>query len=232
MPKQKETYTIARLGVGETTFEILVDPDNALKYKMGEKIPISKILVYDEVFKDWKKGIRASEADLKKSFGITDVRQVAEKIMSEGEVLITAEQRRRLIEEKKRQIIDFISRNAIDPRTNAPHPPQRIELALEQVGLSIDPFCDPKQEAMKAVERLRKILPLKIGNVRVEIRVAGEFVGKVYGLIRSMGTMVEEGWLGDGSWRCLAEIPTGLHADLVDRLNKICGGRVEIKPVT
>ncbi|MEM4346461.1 MAG: hypothetical protein QXI02_06165, partial [Candidatus Caldarchaeum sp.] len=115
MPKQKDTYTIARLGRGETTFEILVDPDLALRYKMGEKIPVSKMLVYEEVFKDWKKGIRASESDLKKAFGGVDVKQIAERIVSEGEVLITADQRRRLIEEKKRQIIDFISRNAIDP---------------------------------------------------------------------------------------------------------------------
>ncbi|MDW7978417.1 MAG: ribosome assembly factor SBDS [Candidatus Caldarchaeum sp.] len=232
MPKQKETYTVARLGKGDITFEILVDPDLALRYKMGEKIPVSKLLVYEEVFKDWKKGVRASESDLKKAFGGSDVRQIAERIVSEGEVLITAEQRRRLIEEKKRQIIDFISRNAIDPRTNTPHPPQRIELALEQIGLAIDPFADAKQEAMKAVEKLRKLLPLKIGNMKVEVRVAGEFVGKVYGLVKNMGSILEESWLSDGSWRCLAEIPTGLHADLIDRLNKICGGRVEVKPVS
>jgi ribosome maturation protein SDO1 len=231
MPKQKETYTVARLGKGDATYEILVDSELALRYKLGEKIPVSKMLAYEEVFKDWKKGIRASEADLKKYFGVTDVRAVAEKILAEGEVLITAEQRRRLIEEKKRQIIDFIARNAIDPRTNTPHPPQRIELALEQVGLSIEPFSDAKQEAMKAVEKLRRILPIKIGSMRVEIRVGGEYMGKVYGLIKNMGNIVEEKWLGDGSWRCLAEVPTGLHADLVDRLNKICGGRVEIKPV-
>jgi len=231
MPKQKESFTIARLSRGETTFEILVDPENALKLKLGEKVPLSKILVYEEVFKDWKKGVRASENELKKAFGVTDVRSVAEKILAEGEVLITAEQRRRLIEEKKRQIIDFIARNAIDPRTNTPHPPQRIELAIEQVGLSVDPFADAKIEAMKAIEKLRKILPLKIGMMRVEIRVGGEFMGKVYGLIKNAGNILEESWLGDGSWRCVAEIATGLHMDLVDRLNKICGGRVEVKPV-
>ncbi len=231
MPKQRENYTIARLGIGGTTYEVLVDPDNALRYKLGEKIPISKILVYEEVFKDWKKGVRASESELKKAFGTTDARAVAEKIMTDGEVLITTEQRRRLIEEKKRQIIDFIAKNAIDSRTNTPHPPQRIELALEQVGLSIEPFADPKVEAMKAIEKLRRVLPIKIGNMKVEVRVAGEFMGKVYGLIRSMGNILEESWLGDGSWRCVAEIPTGVQADLIDRLNKICGGRVEVKPV-
>ena len=45
-------YTIARIERRGQTFEILVDPDKALKYRLGEKIPISKIVVYDEVYKD------------------------------------------------------------------------------------------------------------------------------------------------------------------------------------
>ncbi|RLG07073.1 MAG: ribosome assembly factor SBDS, partial [Thaumarchaeota archaeon] len=54
-------YTIARLERRGETFEILVDPDNALKYRMGERIPISKIVVYEEVYRDARKGIRAGE---------------------------------------------------------------------------------------------------------------------------------------------------------------------------
>ena len=232
MPKQKEGYTIARLERGSITFEILVDPDNALRYKMGEKIPISKILVYEEVYKDWKKGSRASEAELKKAFGSTDIMQIAVKILDEGELQITAEQRRRLMEEKRRQIIDFIAKNAIDPRTNLPHPPQRIELAMEEAGVSIDPFADAKQQAMKAIEKLSRVLPLKIGLMKVRVRMPGEFVGKGYGLIRNMGRMLHEEWKGDGSWVCEVEIPTGLHIELIEKLNKLCSGRVKVTPIT
>lgn len=232
MPKTRESYTVARLEKGGATFEILVDPDLALKYKMGEKIPISKIIAYEEVYRDWRKGIRASESELKKVFGGVNIQEIAAKILLEGEVQTTAEQRRRMVEEKRRQVIDFIARNALDPRTNLPHPPQRIELALEEAGVSIDPFTDAKQQAMKAIERLRMILPLKIGVLKVRIRIPGDVMGKAYGLIKSMGSITEEKWLGDGSWTCQAEIPTGLHAELIDRLNKLCGGRVEINPVT
>ena len=231
MPKQKEGFTIARLTKGSTTFEILVDPDNALRYKMGEKVPISKIIVYEEVYKDWKKGTRVSEAELKKAFGQTDIMQIAAKILDEGELQVTAEQRRKLIEDKKRQIIDFIAKNAIDPRTNMPHPPQRIELAMEEIGISIDPFADAKQQAMKAIEKLTRVLPLKIGFMRVKIRMPGEFVGRAYGIVRSMGKMLKEEWLRDGTWVCEAEIPTGLHVELIEKLNKLCSGRVEITPI-
>ncbi|MEM4297193.1 MAG: ribosome assembly factor SBDS [Nitrososphaerota archaeon] len=186
MPKQREAYTVARLERGGNTFEILVDPELALRYKMGEKVPITKVLAYEEVYRDWRKGVRASESELRKFFGEVGIHEIAARIIAEGEVQTTADQRRRLVEEKRKQIIDFIARNAIDPRTNMPHPPQRVELALEEVGFSVDPFLDAKQQAMKAIERLRTVLPLKIGVIRVRIRIPGDLMGKSYGMIKSM----------------------------------------------
>ncbi|MEM3032517.1 MAG: ribosome assembly factor SBDS [Nitrososphaerota archaeon] len=232
MPKQREAYTVARLERGGNTFEILVDPELALRYKMGEKVPITKVLAYEEVYRDWRKGVRASESELRKFFGEVGIHEIAARIIAEGEVQTTADQRRRLVEEKRKQIIDFIARNAIDPRTNMPQPPQRVELALEEVGFSVDPFLDAKQQAMKAIERLRTVLPLKIGVIRVRIRIPGDLMGKSYGMIKSMGQIVDEKWLGDGSWSCEAEVPTGLHAELIEKLNRLCGGRVEITPVS
>ncbi len=224
-------YTIARIERKGATFEILVDPDKALKYRMGEKVPVSKIVVYEEVYKDAKKGTRVSEEELRKAFGTTDFMKIAETILREGIVQVTAEQRRRLIEDKRRQIIEFISKNAIDPRTNMPHPPQRIELAMEEVGVAIDPFQDAKEQAMKVIEKLRPVLPLKIGVMKLKIRLPGDVVGKAYGLVRTMGKITREEWRRDGSWVSVVEVPTGLHLDLIDRLNKLAGGRVEITPM-
>jgi len=230
MTKQKESYTIARLVRGET-FEILVDPDNALRYKMGEKIPISKVLIYEEIYTDAKKGIRASEEQLMKAFKTKDKLAIATKILTEGTLQITSEQRHRLIEEKKRQIIEFISKNAVDPRTRLPHPPQRVELAMEQAGVSIDPFIDAKEQAMKVIEKLSPILPMKVGMTRMYVRVPGEYVGKAYGLLKNVGKILKEEYRGDGSWVGEVEILVGLQADLIEKLNKLCSGRAEVKPI-
>ncbi|MCS7125375.1 MAG: ribosome assembly factor SBDS [Aigarchaeota archaeon] len=227
----KTSYTIARIDRKGMTFEILIDPDKALKYKLGESIPLSKIVVYEEVYKDSRKGTKAGEEDLNKAFGTTDFFKIAEVILKEGTIQITAEQRRSLIEEKKKAIIDFISKNAIDPRTNLPHPPQRIELALEQAGVTIDPFQDAKEQAMKIIEKLRTILPLKIGIIKLQIRLPGDVVGRAYGLIKNMGKIIKEEWAKDGSWKSIVEAPTGLHLDLIDRLTKIAGGRIEVNLV-
>ncbi|MEM2910417.1 MAG: ribosome assembly factor SBDS [Nitrososphaerota archaeon] len=230
MTRQKESYTIARLVRGET-FEILVEPDNALKYKMGEKVPMSKVLLYEEIYTDAKKGIRASEEQLLKVFKTKDKLAIAAKILTEGTLQITSEQRHKLIEEKKRQIIEFISRNAVDPRTKLPHPPQRVELAMEQAGVSIDPFVDAKEQATKVIEKLRPILPMKVGLTKMYVRVPGEFVGKAYGLLKSAGKVLKEEYKGDGSWVGEVEILVGLQADLIEKLNKICSGRAEARPV-
>jgi len=222
-------YTIARIERRGETYEILVDPDKALKYRLGERIPVSKIVVYEEVYRDARKGIRAGEEALRKAFGTTDFLKIAEIILNEGVIHISAEQRRRLIEEKKRQIIDFISKNTVDPRTNLPHPPQRIELAMEEAGVQIDPFKDAKEQALKIIEKLRTILPIKTGVLKLRIRIPADVAAKAYGVLKNMGKIASEQWGRDGSWSGVVEVPTGLHVDLVDKLNKISSGRVEIE---
>src|SRR5437660_3513845 len=139
-----DKFTTARLSRGKDGFEILVKPQPALDFKLGKPIPISQVLMIEEVYSDSGKGTRASEEKLQKNFGTTDAAKVAEEIMRAGELQLTTEQRRQLIDEKRRQIISIISRNAIDPRSGAPHPPLRIEQALEQIRISIDPTRAPK----------------------------------------------------------------------------------------
>ena len=152
------------------------------------------------------------------------------KILKEGELKVTADQRRRLIEEKKKQIIDFISRNAIDPRTKLPIPAQRIELAIEEAGVSIDPFIDAKQQAPKVIEKLRTILPLKVGLGLFKIRLPGDAYNRSLSYLRSVGRILREEWLADGTWIGELEAPMGLQPELIERLGKISGGRAEVSP--
>ena len=155
-------HTLARMSVGGEHFEILVKPDPALQYKLGQQSEIQKILVAEEIFTDSGKGLRASEEKLKKAFGTEDIYKIAETILRRGELQLTTEQRKELVETKRKQIINFISRNCIDPRTGAPHPPLRIEQALSQIRLVIDPFKSGEEQAKDAIDALRPILPLRM----------------------------------------------------------------------
>jgi len=74
-----DKFTTARLSRGQDRFEILVKPQPALDYKLGKPIPISQVLMIEEVYSDSGKGTRASEEKLQKNFGTTDAVRVARK---------------------------------------------------------------------------------------------------------------------------------------------------------
>ncbi|MEM0100599.1 MAG: ribosome assembly factor SBDS, partial [Desulfurococcaceae archaeon] len=155
----KEKYVIARFEAKGHRFEILVDPDRALELKSGKSISIDDVLISDIIYKDAKKGLKASPEAMREVFGTDDPRTVALEIIKRGEIQLTAEQRRKLIEEKKAQIINLIARNVVDPKTKLPIPLKRIELALEQSRVSIDPFKPAEQQFEEIVSQLAKIIP-------------------------------------------------------------------------
>lgn len=224
-----EKFIIARLTSAGDHFEIVVDPDRALNYRMGKPADLDRVLVADSVFADAKKGLKASSEKLTKAFGTDDVRRVADAILKKGELQITTEQRKRLVEEKRRQIVSFIARNCLDPRTNLPHPALRIEQALSQVRVSIEPFRDAEAQAREVIDRLRPILPIKMEQMRLAVRIPAEHVAKAYGALKEFGVVTREEWQSDGSWAGAVEMPAGVHAAFLDRLGKTTKGTMQTR---
>ncbi len=220
---------IARLESHGERFEILVDPDIVEKVHSGEVKDIREFLAAEEVFRDAKKGDRASEESVKKVFATEDINEIALHIILKGEVQLTTEQRRKMQEEKKRKIIAEIARNAIDPQTKAPHPPQRIEAAMEEARVHIDPFKPAEQQVQKVLDALRPIIPIRFEKIRVAVRLSGENYGKVYGDLVAYGQIMKEEWQKDGSWVGIVEIPAGVQIEFFDHLNKKTKGDVETK---
>jgi ribosome maturation protein SDO1 len=224
-----DKYTTARITKSGEKFEILVKPDPALDYKMGKPTPISQMLVIDEIYTDASKGTHASDEKLQKAFGTTDPGAVAEDIMKHGELQLTTEQRRQLVEDKRKQIIAFISRNCLDPRTGTPHPPLRIEQAFNQIRLVIDPFKPAEEQAKAVIEELRILLPIRIDKMKVAVKVFPEHAAMAYGSIKGFGTITKEEWQKDGSLVALVEMPAGLYSSFIDRLGKLTQGTVQTK---
>lgn len=224
-------FTLARLTISGEKFEIMVNPDKALSYKLGKQVPLSQILVYDVIFRDVGKGEKASEEKLKKIFGTTDPVKIAKIILDKGEVQLTTEQRRKLIEDKRKQIINFISRHCVDPKTNLPHPPLRIERALSQAKIPIDPFKDAEEQAKNVIQALQPILPLKISSVSIEVKIPPQYASASYGTLKSYGSIKREQWLSDGSLLAIVEIPAGLQTSFLEKLGSITKGNVQSRLV-
>ena len=207
-------------------FEILVDPHAAEKVIEGEPVNIVENLAIDTIFKDVRKGEKASEEAIKGVFGTLDIEKIAIKIIKEGEIQLTVKQRREMQERKKKAIVDWIARSSMDPRSKLPHPRERIELAMEEARVHIDPFKPVEEQVKKIIDAIRPILPISIENVKVEIKIPAQYSGKAYGEIAKMVKMLKEEWLSDGSFKCIVEIPAGLQTELYDMLNKITKGEV------
>jgi len=226
-----DKYTIARLTKESEHFEILVKPDKALDYRLGKIAGITEVIAAETIFSDANKGTRVSEEALRKAFSTTDPLKIAETILKTGTIQMTTEQRRKMVEDKRKQIIDFISRQCVDPRTNLPHPPTRIENAMEQIRYSIDPFKPVEEQAKEIIKLLRTILPLKMEQMTIGVTIPAAYSAKAYGAMKGFGTIKKEEWRADGSWYGVLEMPAGLYAPFLDKLGEITKGAGDAKVI-
>lgn len=224
-----DKFTVARLILDGEKFEVLVKPDPALEYKMGKRSDISSALVSDEIYSDANKGSRASSEKMKKHFKTTDSVDIAKQILAKGELNLTTDQRRKMVEEKKRQIVQFINRSFVDPKTHLPHPIVRIEAAMEEVRVPIDPFRKVDDQAKAIVDAVRKILPLKSETLKLTITVPPQFAAQSYSVLKSTGDLLSEEWLADGSLRAMVELNASLRGQFLDRLGSVTKGSAQVK---
>jgi len=224
--------SIARLKKIGKEFEIVLD-DVEKAISLREKLKsmsdaeiieaLNQIIPSQFIFFDEKKGLKASNADLQEAFGTLDFYKVAKEILMNGEIVLPTEYRNKLKEEKRKQIVAWLSRNAIDPRTRSLHTYERIETAMKEAGIKIDEFKPVDIQIPSIVHQLNRVLPIKIENRKIEIIVPATFVGKVYGLIAKYEKAKEE-WLDDGSLKALLILPSALLPDFYDKLNKATHG--------
>ncbi|WP_414469186.1 ribosome assembly factor SBDS [Methanobacterium sp. ACI-7] len=224
-----EDSVIARLEYFGEHFEILVDPDLASDFKRGKEIEIEKVLAVEEVFKDARKGDKASEEAMMKAFESTDPLEAAAMIIKKGHVQLTAQQRKDMQEEKRKKIITKITREAINPQTKLPHPARRIEIAMEEARIHIDPFKSVDEQVNIVLKAIRTKIPIRFEKVDVVIRIPGDYTGKVYSVISEFGKTKREEWQNDGSWIAVVEVPGGLQESFDRKLNELTGGQVETK---
>lgn len=213
---------IARLKVKGKTFEIFVDPKEA-KFFLGSGNFSSAILISDTIFSDAIKGQKASQKDVQEIFGTSDISEVAKKIIKEGHLEIPQEVRDEEKEKKIKQIVDFISKQAIDPRTKSPHTPSRIEAAIKQANAKIDLKKTAEEQAQDIISQISSIIPISIETKKIKINIPASFTGKVYGLLKSF-MVVKEEWNSDGSLTAILKVPSGALMPFFDKLNDITHG--------
>ena len=208
---------IARYEKFGKRFEILVDSQLVELWKEdSNSIEIEKIVAIEEVFHDAKDGERPTAEVLEKVFNTLIFKPIAEIILSEGSIQLTATQRKKMVEVKRRQIIQHIQSNAIDPKSKGPHPITRIELALEESRFSVDPFKKLELQIKEAIKLLKPLIPLSFENARLAFKINGKHYGSVSQILRQYKE--KEEWMPNGQWVCIIEIPAGMKGDLISKV--------------
>ena len=208
---------LARLEKGGSRYEILVDPDLVDTWKKdNNSVPLDDLLATEEIWNDAKSGDRPTTEAIESVFGTTDLLTCVQKILKDGNIQLTTAQRKNLVAEKRTKIIHQIATTATDPRTKLPHPKTRIELALDEIKFSIDPFLSLERQVQDAIKKLKPVIPLAFITVRMAFKVPGSDYGGVHRLLRE--SIKKEEWLSDGSWVCVVEVPGGMKNELMSQV--------------
>ena len=219
---------IARLKTHGHTLEIYVDPDLALSYKEGEKVELKDVLAVEEIFKDAKAGDRASEDVMKDGFKTTNVLELADIILRKGELHLTTEQKRKMLEARRKQIVSIIARNSINPQTKTPHPATRIESAMEEAKIHVTLDRSANKQVEKIIKAIQPIIPIRFEKVQVAVKIPADYTGKAYSILREYGEVKKEEWVG-GEQYCVLEMPGGIQDEFYDKLNSLTHGGAKTK---
>ncbi|MFG1460149.1 MAG: ribosome assembly factor SBDS [Thermoplasmataceae archaeon] len=223
-----EDAIVAKLESHGHRFEILVDPEATDRIKEG-KIDIDSDLAIEQVFKDSRKGEKAGEETLKEVFGTTDISTVAVEIVKRGEIHLTTDQRREMLEKRKKQIIEMISRESINPQMNAPHPPLRIQQAIEEAKVHIDPFKSANEQLPAVLKAIKPLIPIRMERLKLAVKLVGDSYGRLYGDLARGGYIKKEEWDRSGAWIGLLEIPAGMKGDILDLISRKGKDMAEVK---
>ncbi|PSQ03308.1 ribosome assembly factor SBDS [Halobacteriales archaeon QS_5_68_33] len=221
----------ARLESHGQRFEVLVDPDAALAIKRGEfEGDLEDVIAAEDVFENADRGDRPPEDSLEEVFATTDPLEIIPEVIERGDIQITADQRREMQERKHRDLVNRITRNAVNPQMDdAPHPPERIESALEEAGFSVDPMEPVEAQVDEALDVLKPVIPIRFDTVTVAVQLPPDYAGSGQAQVREFGDLEREEWQPDGSWVGVVEFPAGMQNEFYDLVNEVSSGEAETR---
>lgn len=183
------------------------------------------------VFEDAKKGEVYPETILEEMFQTTDPIEIAYQFLLDEntEWNWTKSQRDEFISKKRKQIINLLAKNCTNPQTKKPHPPQRIEKAIKEAKYNINMSKTAEEQLKDVIHAISSIIPIKMEKVEIAVKIPASFAPKAYGTVEKFGKIKQSEWQNDGSWVGILDLPSGIEAEFVDKLNGITHGRGQIK---
>ena len=222
---------IAKLKKNGDCVEVLVDCQNALKLRQGDNVDLADIIADQKIFSDAKKGFLATESKFVETFGTSNIEEIAIEIIKKGDIQITANHKKTLLEEKTNKIIGTIVSNSIDGQTKLPIPRQRIELCFKELNIKINEHETDEIQIEQIIKKIKTLIPIKFEIFEVEIRIAHQYSSKAIGIIKNNYPNASQLWDDQGNVLIKVKVPAGKSEELHSKLNELTHGSVsyEIK---
>lgn len=173
--------------------ELLCKPNTITKYR-EKKLGKDKVLISEEIFKSVQKANRAKASDLEKIFGTSDLSKCVDIMLENGEYQISAEERKEMVERKRREVIEYIHSHFIDAKAKTLIPVARIENALKEMKVRIDVETPTKKLIQPIIKQLPQYIVglKKVDDMRIELIVSHKYHDKLYNIIKKYGSMVSK----------------------------------------
>lgn len=211
---------LVRYKDGKSTFEIVCKRGKPLEYRKGN-IGIDNVVEAMNVFTDFKSGDQAGDSELISTFQTSDIPTIVKRILDDGEIQLTTEERRQFVEQKRNDIVNYIHKYFVDPRRKLPHPISRIENALDELKIRIDPSISTKRLIKDIVNKIPDVLPLRKMEVEANIKIPHKYIGQAYGVFKEGVTINREKYDTEGCNLNVSIIPGDVDY-VVKQLNSIC----------
>jgi ribosome maturation protein SDO1 len=244
-------YVIAKLQKNKVSFEMIADPDAAWKAKLliSDKLKEMKIATPDnpvqfiknldislteifptfDIFSDLKKAVHITETEMTEAFETTDTQKIATLILLEGDFAWTKAQRDSWSEKKRKQIVTILARNCINPQTKKPHPPARLEKAIEEARVSIDLNRTAEEQVDDVLKKIQTVIPIRMETIQMAVKVPAIYAPKAYNTVEKYAHIKQSEWETDGSWMGIVTMPAGIQSEFLEKLNGLTHGRVQTK---
>ncbi len=187
--------------------EVLVDFDKLNEFKKSpDKVSVYDVLADTKIFKDQKKGDIASDNFLLEIFQGKSEEEILKEILLKGECQIPTAFLNKLREEKKMQVINYIVENATNPQTKGKYTPTMIESEVNKLRFNFDPNISFQNQAEDVIKLLKKVMPISMERIILEIKIPGQYCGAFYGPFRRYGKVTKEYFDRESNLRLHIEI--------------------------
>lgn len=218
---------IVKFKADKQNFEVACKPGAVLKYRQGKLGSLDNVILTDVVFKNFSKADRAKNTELIAAFGTDNMMECIKQIVERGEFQLSAGERKEKQVQKKNEIVTYIHKYYIDPRSKLPHPVARIESALEELKVNIDPDAPADRQALEFVKKLLGKLPLKRSEMGATLTIPHQYVAQCASLLRARVSISKENYTTNGCSYVVSMAP-GDYDKLLADLNKITKGDFQL----